>query len=72
MVSTVVVVCTDPLSDRFGIWGCLHLDGYGEEDLELVRGKPLKLSHFRLSSLIQEIVAHDLRHNGRMRWSFVS
>merc|ERR1712166_867762 len=32
-------------------WGSLYLDDYGEEDLHLRRGKPLKLSRSRMDQL---------------------
>ncbi|CAH8849927.1 unnamed protein product [Trichobilharzia szidati] len=43
-------------------WGSVYLDEYGEEDLELKRGKPLFLNAERFSLLENQWITHSFRH----------
>ncbi|CDJ42288.1 hypothetical protein ETH_00001010 [Eimeria tenella] len=67
--SSVLVVAVDAVGDRGAKWGCLHLDEYGEEDLQLRRGKPLRLSGPRVQRLAKEFWTHQLRALKRLSWA---
>ncbi|KAH8876988.1 E3 ubiquitin-protein ligase [Schistosoma japonicum] len=43
-------------------WGSVYLDEYGEEDLELKRGKPLFLNAERFALLENQWITHSFRH----------
>ncbi|VUZ38911.1 unnamed protein product [Hymenolepis diminuta] len=43
-------------------WGSIYLDSYGEEDLELKRGKPLFLNEDRFALLESQWMSHSFRH----------
>ncbi|CAL8088764.1 unnamed protein product [Calicophoron daubneyi] len=43
-------------------WGSIYLDDYGEEDLELKRGKPLFLNAERFALLENQWLSHSFRH----------
>ncbi|KAF5401624.1 hypothetical protein PHET_04904, partial [Paragonimus heterotremus] len=43
-------------------WGSIYLDAYGEEDLELKRGKPLFLNEERFALLEHQWLSHSFRH----------
>ncbi|XP_071532346.1 E3 ubiquitin-protein ligase Ubr3 isoform X3 [Panulirus ornatus] len=61
--STVIVI----RGPRVCLWGCIHLDSFGEEDRELKRGKPLYLSEDRYRLLEQQWLSHSFDHTNR-RW----
>ncbi|KAK4316848.1 hypothetical protein Pmani_012025 [Petrolisthes manimaculis] len=61
--STVIVI----RGPRVCLWGCIHLDSFGEEDRELKRGKPLYLSEDRYRLLEQQWLSHSFDHTSR-RW----
>lgn len=61
--STVIVI----RGPRVCLWGCIHLDSFGEEDRELKRGKPLYLSEDRYRLLEQQWLSHSFNHTNR-RW----
>lgn len=43
-------------------WGSIYLDVYGEEDLDLKRGKPLFLNDDRFALLESQWITHSFRH----------
>nr|CDS16757.1 E3 ubiquitin protein ligase UBR3 [Echinococcus granulosus] len=43
-------------------WGSIYLDSYGEEDLDLKRGKPLFLNEERFALLESQWMSHSFRH----------
>ncbi|VDD75860.1 unnamed protein product [Mesocestoides corti] len=43
-------------------WGSIYLDSYGEEDLDLKRGKPLFLNEERFAMLESQWLSHSFRH----------
>ncbi|XP_076043889.1 ubr3 ubiquitin ligase [Oratosquilla oratoria] len=61
--STVIVI----RGIRACVWGCVHLDAFGEEDRELKRGKPLYLSEDRYKLLEQQWLSHSFDHISK-RW----
>ncbi|THD26123.1 E3 ubiquitin-protein ligase UBR3 [Fasciola hepatica] len=52
-------------------WGSVYLDAYGEEDLELRRGKPLFLNAERFALLENQWLSHSFRHVLK-HWRLVS
>ncbi|XP_024387527.1 E3 ubiquitin-protein ligase PRT6 isoform X2 [Physcomitrium patens] len=48
---------------RQAMWPSPYLDAFGEEDLELRRGKPLYLSRERYAALTNMVVAHGLDYS---------
>ncbi|ROT84089.1 putative E3 ubiquitin-protein ligase UBR3 isoform X1 [Penaeus vannamei] len=62
--SSTVIVIRGP---RVCLWGCVHLDSFGEEDRDLKRGKPLYLSEDRYRLLEQQWLSHAFDHTNK-RW----
>ncbi|KAK7077958.1 E3 ubiquitin-protein ligase ubr3 [Halocaridina rubra] len=62
--SSTVIVIRGP---RVCLWGCVHLDSFGEEDRDLKRGKPLYLSEDRYHLLEQQWLSHSFDHTNK-RW----
>ncbi|XP_064095704.1 E3 ubiquitin-protein ligase ubr3-like isoform X3 [Macrobrachium nipponense] len=62
--SSTVIVIRGP---RVCLWGCVHLDSFGEEDRDLKRGKPLYLSEDRYHLLEQQWLSHGFDHTNK-RW----
>ncbi|XP_065208799.1 E3 ubiquitin-protein ligase Ubr3-like [Planococcus citri] len=52
---------------RAYVWGSIYLDGFGEEDIELKRGKPLFLSEERYQLLEQQWLSHRFDHTSK-KW----
>ncbi|CAH8487067.1 unnamed protein product [Dicrocoelium dendriticum] len=57
--TSIVYVC---LGRSVCDWGSVYLDAYGEEDLELKRGKPLFLNAERFALLEHQWLSHSFRH----------
>ena len=55
--STQVLVIS---GGRYAVWGSLYVDEFGEEDRDLRRGRPLKLSALRFRLLELQWRAHAL------------
>lgn len=62
--SSTIIVIRGP---RACLWGCVHLDNFGEEDRELKRGKPLYLSEDRYRLLEHQWLSHIFDHTSK-RW----
>ncbi|CAB3411128.1 unnamed protein product [Caenorhabditis bovis] len=54
-------VCIVSVGRRAGIWGSVYLDAHGEEDRNLKRGKPLRLSERRLACLERDWIELEFR-----------
>lgn len=49
--------------ERQAMWPSPYLDAFGEEDIELRRGRPLYLSEERYSALTAMVAAHGLDYS---------
>ncbi|KAJ0962403.1 hypothetical protein J5N97_030231 [Dioscorea zingiberensis] len=49
-------------STRQAFWPSLYLDAYGEEDLDMSRGRPLYLNEERYKALTYLVASHSLDH----------
>uniref|UniRef100_A0A914YR71 E3 ubiquitin-protein ligase n=1 Tax=Panagrolaimus superbus TaxID=310955 RepID=A0A914YR71_9BILA len=50
------------------LWGTVYLDSHGEEDRNLIRGKPLFLSDNRIKQLQRCWLTQDLENRSNLRW----
>ncbi|XP_031559765.1 E3 ubiquitin-protein ligase UBR3-like [Actinia tenebrosa] len=64
VLSSVVIIIR---ADRVCMWGSVYLDGFGEEDRDLRRGKPLFLSQDRYNRLQEQWFTHSFDHTCK-RW----
>ncbi|KAJ0979508.1 hypothetical protein J5N97_014982 [Dioscorea zingiberensis] len=53
-------------SERHALWSSPYLDAYGEEDLEMARGKALYLNEDRYKALAYLVSSHSLDHTSEI------
>lgn len=61
-MSSVLVV----RDDRHAFWGSPYLDDHGEEDLHLIRGRPLHFNKERYDQLTQLYVSLRLEYDPKI------